>query len=82
MGDGDDSPSLADARSWALHEEVAARLLTQPELIVRARERVDGWTLRSAEHPYASAWSELLKMTPEKLKGALSDKGDRMCTLR
>ena len=82
MGNGDDFHSLADARSWALHEEVAARLLVQPELIVRARERVAGWMSRPAEHPYASAWSELLLLPPQKLRDSLTDKGDRMCTLR
>lgn len=82
MGDVDDFHSLADARSWALHEEVAARIPGEPRLVVRARERVAGWLSRPKEHPYASAWRDLLLLPPEKLQEALTDKGDRMCTLR
>lgn len=82
MGDRDDFHSLADARSWALHEEVAARIPGKPELVVRARERVAGWMSRPTEHPYASAWSELLLLPVQKLQEALTDRSDRMCTLR
>lgn len=82
MSDGDDFHSLADARSWALHEEVAVRILEQPQLVLRARVRVEGWMSQPAEHPYASAWNELLLLPSQELQEALKDKGDRMCMLR
>lgn len=77
-----DFHSLAEARSWALHREVAARLRAQPELVQRAAERVARWLARPTEHPYAAAWNELLQVPIEKLQKALVDKGSRMCTLR
>jgi hypothetical protein len=82
VSDRDDFYSLADARSWALHSEVAVRILAQPELVLRARKRASEWMSRPAEHPYASAWIELLHLPCEELQAALKDKGERMCTLR
>jgi hypothetical protein len=74
--------SLAEARSWALHAEVAARLAESPELVLSAQERVAGWLTRREEHPYAAAWDDLLQQPLEALRQALTDKGEHMCTLR
>jgi len=82
MGVSDDLRSLADARSWALHQEVAARLAARPELVTRAKQRVAGWLKEPTEHPYASAWDDLLRLPPQELEEALIDTGDRMITLR
>lgn len=74
--------SLAEARSWALHQEVAARLASQPRLIERAKQRVAKWLSHPSEHPYAAAWDRLLQAPLEQLQQALVDESIEMCTLR
>jgi hypothetical protein len=73
---------LAEARSWALHREVATRLAERPEIIEVAKQRVALWLARPSEHPYAAAWHELLRSPLEKLQEALVDKGSHMRSLR
>jgi hypothetical protein len=52
---------LAEERSLAFHRAVAARVLADPSLLVRARERVRGWLASGDVHPdYAAAWAEIL----------------------
>lgn len=67
MGADREFHSLAEARSWALHREVAARVQARPELVERARKRVARWLVRPTEHPYAAAWAELLQAPVEVL---------------
>lgn len=74
--------SLAEARSWALHQEVAARLERSPELVHSARQRVAGWLRDPGAHPYAAEWDDVLEQPLEAIRRALTDKGERMCTLR
>jgi hypothetical protein len=74
--------SLAEKRSWALHQEVARRFVSQPELLGRARRRVEGWLEHPGEHPSAERWSELLALDVASLVQALGDTGAEMCTLR
>lgn len=56
--------SQADARSLGYHRLIAHRLSSDPELLVRARDRVEGWL--SGRSPfagsteYALAWQEVL----------------------
>jgi len=78
----DDFHSLAEARSWALHSEVAGRLQSHPEIIERARKRVEQWLKDPARHPYASSWSEVLSHDTPELMSALLRKDAEMCTLR
>ena len=82
MSETDGFHSLAEARSWALHEEVAVQLGRSPELVRLARQRVAGWLTDPAEHPYAAEWHTLLQQPLDSLRRALTDKGERMCTLR
>ena len=74
--------SLAEARSWALHQEVLVRILERPELIERARGRVATWLSSPEDHPYASEWKALLDGPPAKLQAVLVGKDARACTLR
>lgn len=74
--------SLSEARSFALHEEVSARLAAKPELLERARERVQKWLQDPPAHPYAAAWSDLLLSPLSELQSALTDRGERMTALR
>lgn len=74
--------SLAEKRSWALHQEVARRLVRQPELVERARRRVSAWLEHPSEHPYARDWHALLALDEAALADALGDTSAWMCTLR
>ena len=74
MARHDNFHSLADARSWALHGEVAAQLPLQPELLARAKDRVVSWMNDSKRHPYAADWHNLLLLPPAQLQEALLDK--------
>lgn len=74
--------SLAEKRSWALHQAVASRLAAQPELIRRARRRVDAWLTEPGRYPYAERWRELLEREVSALALALGDTSAEMCTLR
>lgn len=73
----------AEARSLALHREVARRVREQPELLVPVRARVDGW-LRdgSVAPPYARAWSEILARELDALLEAIVDPSERGRDLR
>ncbi len=73
---------LSDRRSLALHEAVATRLRSEPELIQRARARVTAWLEEPERHPYAPAWRDLLDSGPEKLCQALISADPMMQTLR
>jgi hypothetical protein len=74
--------SLAEKRSWALHQEVARRLSDQPELRERALKRVRSWLTVPARHPYATDWQLLLEGSLPELQAALASASKRMCTIR
>jgi len=73
---------LADLRSWALHCEVAKQLADRPEILTRARARVEAWCRDPGLHPYAMAWKTLLEAPVPELQDALRSKDETMCTLR
>ena len=60
--------ALAEDVSLELHRAVAQRLLDDPALVERARERVAGW-LRdgSVARPYAEAWRDVLAEPVESI---------------
>jgi hypothetical protein len=74
---------LAEARSLALHREVARRLREQPELLEGVRARVEGW-LREGDvaRPYARAWWEVLAGNLEAILRAVVDPSERGRDLR
>lgn len=78
----DELHSLADKRSRALHEAVALRLTEQPELLSRARRRVQEWLGDPSSHPYALDWKALLDGPLAELIQAMTSTSPRMCTLR
>lgn len=74
--------SLAEARSLALHQEVAARLEKHPDIVEKAKKRVERWLADPARHPYAHDWQLLLALSIERLASELVSTSSRMCTLR
>lgn len=70
-------------RSLALHREVALRLRQNPELLDRARERVQGW-LRSGlvDRAWAEEWRRVLDGKPEEVAEILVEPSQRAHDLR
>lgn len=75
-----DPHRLAELRSLAAHRVIAERLRARPELLERARERVEEW-LREAR-PYARAWRELLDREVEEIAAAITADSERARALR
>ncbi|HEX9188767.1 MAG TPA: hypothetical protein VGB87_16925 [Vicinamibacteria bacterium] len=75
--------AVAEDVSLELHRAVAERLLEEPALVERARQRVAGW-LRdgSAARPYAEAWQAVLAEPVEVVARFLADPGERARQLR
>jgi hypothetical protein len=81
MSDG--RHAVAEDVSLELHRAVAERLLEDPTLVERARERVAGW-LRdgSVARPYGDAWRAILSEPVETVARFLVDPGERARQLR
>jgi hypothetical protein len=75
--------AIAEDVSLELHRAVAQRLLEDPALVDRARERVAGW-LRdgSVARPYAQAWQAVLSGPVETVASFLADPGEKACQMR
>ena len=68
---------VAEERSSALHREVAKRLLARPDLLERARSRVEGWSReRSVAAHWIKEWSVLLSHSLEDVIAAITDTGE------
>ena len=64
---------LAEERSVAYHRVIAERLLRQPEVLERARQRVQGW-LASGAPFYARKWAEILAGDPPSIAAFLVER--------
>ncbi len=74
---------LADERSIALHREVVVAIRERPELLDRARSRVEHWIKDgSVARTYATDWRDLLMMPLDRLADRLVDPGEKMRALR
>ena len=75
--------AVAEDVSLELHRAVAERLLEDPALVERARERVAGW-LRdgSIARPYAEAWQAVLAGPVEDVARFLGDPGEKARRMR
>ena len=74
---------LIEERSLRLHRAVADKARRDPEILAKARERVESWLLDGSVHPrYAEAWRRLLASQPEEVLSRLVDPGETMCALR
>lgn len=74
---------VAEARSLALHHEVARRIRERPELLGEVRARVESW-LRdgSVALPHAQSWWEILSHDLERILEAILDPSERGRDLR
>jgi hypothetical protein len=74
---------VAEERSIALHEEVARRLRDRPELLDRARARVDRWSRDgSVARCWVEAWSEVLQRPIDEVVQAITDTSEHGRSLR
>jgi hypothetical protein len=78
-----DAHRVAEERSLAYHRAVAERLRGRPELIERARARVESWLAQGPVHPvHARRWARLLTLPLEQLADALVDPSEDARELR
>jgi hypothetical protein len=75
--------AVAEDVSLELHRAVAKKLIEQPALLERARERVAGW-LRdgSVARPYAEGWQAVLDRPFDDVVRFLGDPSERARQLR
>lgn len=74
---------LAEARSLALHQEVARRLREDPSGIDRARSRVLEWKAEGAVHPdYIDRWLDVLDAPLEEILDLLVEQSEEANALR
>ncbi len=74
---------VIEERSLWLHRAVADKARQDPEILARARERVEGWLRDGSVHPrYAEAWRRLLSAEPVAVLSRLVDPGETMRALR
>ncbi len=75
--------AVVNERSLALHQEVARRLLARPELLERAKRRVDGWATDGSVHPHwVAVWQELLARPVTEVAAAIVEESERGVDLR
>lgn len=72
---------LAEERSIAYHRVIAERLLRQPAVLEKARQRVQGW-LASGSPFYARKWSEILAGDPPSVAAFLVERSELAIELR
>jgi hypothetical protein len=74
---------LAEARSLALHTEVARQLELHPETLDAARARVEEWLATgSVPRRWAEKWAEILAGSSADIIAAITDTGEQARALR
>jgi hypothetical protein len=74
---------LAEERSLAYHRLVAAKLLSDPGLLERARARVRSWLDSGDVHVrYAKAWNDVLSRSISEIQGFLMEDSESARALR
>lgn len=74
---------LADERSIAYHRLIAERLPHQPEILERARRRVETWMSSGPHVPfYARKWAEILAGDISSIAAFLTERSELAIELR
>ena len=78
-----DLHELAEARSLAIHREIAERLLRDESIVARARATLRRWSAEGhiSSH-YADAWERWLSRRPDEIAAFLADEGEQARALR
>ena len=78
-----DAHRLAEARSLAIHREIAERVVRDSSTLARARATLRRWSADGHISPYyADAWERWLSRTPEEIAALLTDQGEQAHALR
>lgn len=74
---------LAEARSLAIHTEIAARLLRDRSILDHARDTLRRWSSEGRiALEYAKQWETWLSRGPKDVAALLADEGEEACALR
>jgi hypothetical protein len=78
-----DLHQLAEERSIAYHRAIAERLRERPEVLDKARWRVETWLSAGGEAPfYARKWAEVLAGDPDSVASFLVERSELAAELR
>lgn len=74
---------LAEERSIEYHRAIGERLLREPEVLAKARQRVESWLTASTTPPfYAQKWAEILAGDPSSIAAFLVERSELAYELR
>ncbi|OFW30566.1 MAG: hypothetical protein A3H97_05730 [Acidobacteria bacterium RIFCSPLOWO2_02_FULL_65_29] len=74
---------LAEARSLAIHAEIAERLLRDQSVLDHARDTLQRWSSEGHIAPeYATQWDRWLSRSPAEIAALLTDDGEEARALR
>jgi hypothetical protein len=66
-----------------MHRAIAEKLRSTPQLLERARARLQEWELHGGSHPYyVAGWREVLSRSAEEVASFLVDPGEHARALR
>ncbi len=68
-----DLHKLASERSLAFHRAIAKRLIHDPAVLEKARERVRTWLAHTPARPFAREWEKILAGDAESIAGFIVD---------
>jgi hypothetical protein len=78
-----DAHDLHLEQSLALHTAVAHRLRSQPEVLDRARRRIDEWFADGGSStPLLLRWRVILALPPEQIAAVLTERSEEAAWLR
>ena len=78
-----DAHDLHSELSLALHAAVAQRLPSQPEVLDRARRKIDEWLADGgSSSPLLKRWSEILALPPQQIAAVLTERSEEAAWLR
>ena len=77
-----DLHQLALERSLAYHCVIAERLVQDPGILDKARERVKEWLAQTPDRPYVRQWNKILTGDAQAIAAFLVDRGELAEELR
>lgn len=78
-----DPHRLSEERSIALHKRVGELLLQNPEVLARAKAKLDEWSESKAMHPhYVDAWRRAFALPLSQLVALLVSRDEHATAMR
>lgn len=80
---GRDNPHVSvDRRSMAYHRLIAAKIESDPTLVIRARDNIARWRSMGQQETYLEEWSRILSRDTREIVRFLRSSGQRATRLR